>query len=276
MLDQFIYETHLGQRFVGLDNRVYLNYSDLRDYAWSYDTVNNKISRFYRPITDRKIPLVVYCASDVEAVNVKNQLMELAETDVEARLPGKVYVGEYYTHGYITASKKSDYLVTKRMCKIELTLTSEDPVWYREQTHVFLPSTGTSIGVGGGTDHPYDYPYDYAISLKGQRITCGSVGDCGFRLLIYGETTNPSVIIGGHTYTILGTVRAGETLLVDSINKKITLTTATGTKINYFDKRGRDSYIFEPIPAGLNTVSWLGTFGFDLTVIEKRSEPKWT
>ena len=276
MLDKFIFENHLGQRFEGLPNGVYLNYSDLRDYSWNFDTINSRISRFYRGITSRKIPLVVYCNSDAEAVAIKNRLHELAEADVEARIPGKVFVGDYYTSGYITASVKSNYLIRNKYCKITLTLTSDDPAWYREQTTAFIPSEGSTIGIGSGTDYPYDYPYDYALSMKGRKIVCDSVGSSAFRLTIYGEATNPSVVIGGHTYTINGTIGKGETLLIDSLSKTITLTTAFGNKINWFDKRGRENYIFEPIPAGQNTVSWAGTFGFDLTVIEKRSEPKWT
>lgn len=276
MLEKFIFENHLGQRFEGLPNGVYLNYNDLRDYSWSYDTINNRISRFYMGTKSRKLPLVVKCNSDEEAVAVKNRLHELAEADIEARIPGKVFVGDYYTNGFITASTKSNYLITKRLCYIELTLTSDDPAWYREQNHTFIPGTGSSIGIGGGTDYPYDYPYDYALSLKGQKIVCDSVGSNGFRLLIYGEAVNPSVVIGGHVYAINGTIGKGETLLIDSVTKKVTLTTAFGNKINWFDKRGREDYIFEPIPAGQNTVSWIGTFGFDLTVIEKRSEPRWT
>lgn len=276
MLEKFIFENHLGQRFEGLPNGVYLNYNDLRDYSWSYDTINNRISRFYRSMRDRTLPLVVKCDSDKKAVEVKNRLHELAEADIEAMIPGKIFVGDYYTSGFITGSVKSNYLITKRLCYIELTLTSEDPVWYREQTHTFLPDTGISIGIGGGTDYPYDYPYDYAISLKGKKILCDSIESNDFRLLIYGEVTNPSVEIGGHTYKINGSIGKGETLMIDSLTKKITLTTATGAKINWFDKRGREEYIFEPIPAGQNIVSWVGTFGFDLTVIEKRSEPRWT
>lgn len=155
MLEKFIFENHLGQRFEGLANGVYLNYNDLRDYAWSYDTINSKISRFFRPITSRKIPLVVKCASDDEATQVKNRLLELAETDIEAKLPGKIFVGEFYTNGYITASKKSEYLITKQLCKIELTLTSDDPAWYREQTYVF-PKDGFDIDPG--EDEPEDEP----------------------------------------------------------------------------------------------------------------------
>lgn len=276
MLEKFIFENHLGMRFDGLSNGVYLNYNDLRDYSWSYDTINSRISRFHRPVTNRKIPLVVYCRSDEEAIAVKNRLHELADADIEAVLPGKVYIGEYYTNGWITASKKSEYLISKRLCKIELTLTSDDPAWYREQVHSFVPGGNDTNGIGGGTDHPYDYPYDYALSLTGRKIVCDSVGANAFKLLIYGESTNPAVVIGGHVYAINGTIGKGESLLIDSLNKTITLTTTTGAKVNWFDKRGREYYIFEPIPAGQSVVAYTGTFGFDLTVIEKRSEPRWT
>ena len=77
-------------------------------------------------------------------------------------------------------------------------------------------------------------------------------------------------------YSINGAIGAGETLLIDSTTKKIVLTKADGSKENWFDKRNRESYIFEEIPPGEHAVIWNGTFGFDLTIIEKRSEPKWT
>lgn len=277
MLDNFIFENHLGQRFVGLENGVYMNYNKLRDYSWSYDTINNRISRFYRPITSQQIPLVVHCNSDEEAIRVKNKLLELAEADIEAKLPGKIYVGEYYINGFITASEKSNYLISKRLVNINLTLTSDDPAWYREQKYVFFPGDNAGAEViGGGTDYPYDYPYDYGMAMNNRKIVSDTVGGSAFRILIYGACTNPAVIVGGHTYAVKGTVNAGETLLIDSLTKTITLTTASGVKINWFDKRSREDYIFEPIPAGQNAVSWIGTFGFDFTVIEKRSEPKWT
>lgn len=148
MLDKFIFENHLGQRFEGLPNKVFMNYSDLRDYSWSYDTINNRISHFYRDVTQRKIPLVVYCNSDEEAVTVMNRLHELAETDIVEKIPGRIYVGDYYTMGYITASTKSNYLIRKKYCKIELTLTSDDPSWYKETTYSFM------IGGETSTDKP--------------------------------------------------------------------------------------------------------------------------
>ena len=273
-IDEFVYENHLGQRFEGLSNGVYLNYSDLRDYAWSFDTINRRISRFYRDITSRKIPLVFYCKSGEEAVAAMNRLHELAEADIVARIPGKIFVGDYYTTGYITASVKSNYLSRKKYSRIELTLTSDDPSWYLEHTYSFFPNT--EFGFAGGHDHPFDYPYDYALSIDGQKIMCNSVGTSAFKMRIYGVATNPAVIINGHTYAVNGTVSNGESLLIDSLTKTITLHTASGNKVNWFDNRGRDEYIFEPLPSGQSTVSWSGSFGFDLTVVEKRSEPKWT
>lgn len=288
MLDNFIYEDHRGRRFVGLENGVYLNYNDMRDYSWNYETINGRISRFYRPIKDRKLPLVVYCATEEAAIEVKNRLLDIAETDIEAKRPGKVYIGEYYTTGYITGSEKSNYLINKRLCCINLTLTSDDPAWYREQVYPFIndgneqPGAGNGNdgneqpGTGNGVDYPYAYPYDYALNLKGRNIVCDAAESGAFKLLIYGACENPVVLIGKNAYAINGMIAAGETLLIDSISKTITLTKANGQTENWFDNRGRDSYIFEPIPSGMNAVGWLGTFKFDLTVIEKRSEPRWT
>ena len=276
MLDNFIYTNHLGQQFVGLENNVFMNQNDLRDYSWYYDIINKRITRFFKDITNRKIPLIVHCNSDDEAIEVKNKLFEIAEIDIEALKAGTIYLGEWYTKGYITTSSKSDYLISKRLCRFDLTLTSEKPDWFRETIHSFVAGHESDIGIGSGTDYPYEYEYDYALSQSGKKIDCGTFGKCEFKLLIYGEVDNPTVTIGGHNYKINGAIKSGETLLIDSLEKSITLTTPTGSTVNWFDKRNRDEYIFEPIPAGLQTVSWNGLFGFDLTIIEKRSEPKWT
>lgn len=274
MLDKFIYENHIGQRFEGLENGVYLNYSELRDYAWEFDTINSRISRFYRPITNRKVPLVVVCKSGDEATAVKNKLTEIAEKDIEAMIPGKIYVGDYYARGYITASVKSNYLIHKRHCKIDLTFTSEDPAWYREQQRSFAPGSN-DVASRSGKDYPYDYQYDYSATQSAQIIVCESIRSNAFRLRIYGEALNPSITIGGHVYKINGFIRAGESVLIDSTTKKITLHKNDGTTENWFDGRSRDSYIFQEIPPGQHTVIWNDSFGFDLTIIEKRSEPKW-
>lgn len=273
MLDSFVFENHLGQRFEGLPNGVYLNYSSLRDYAWGYDTLNSRISRFYKKVTSRSLPLVICANSGEEAYAAMNRLHELAERDIEARKPGRVYINGYYTTGYITQSKKSKYLIEERFCKNQLTFVSDDPNWYRETLYSFQPESGTAVVTGA--DYPYDYSYDYAMSFNGKDIPLATTSDSAFRLRIYGEAGNPSVSIAGNTYGVSGDIAAGESLLIDSLNKTIVLTQVTGNQVNWFDKRSRDGYIFEPLPPGNLQVAWNNAFGFDLTVIEKRSEPKW-
>lgn len=274
MLEKFIYENHLGQRFDGLANGVYLNQSNLRDYGWDYATINGKITRFYRGIKERSLPLVVHGATADEATAAKNRLHEIAEVDIVAAIPGKIFIGDYYTMGFIKASAKANYMRLLKHAKITLTLLSDDPAWYRDETHSFFPGSGNVAPVDG-MGYPYDYPYDYA-GTKARIINCDSVGSNAFKLRIYGPAVNPSVSIGGHIYAINGTLAAKESLLIEcSPKKRITLNKPDGSRVNWFDKRNRDSYIFQEIPPGQHTVVWNELFGFDLTIIEKRSEPKW-
>ena len=261
-LNNFVYENHLGMRFESAEYGVYLNHSDLLDYSWSYDVINNRISRFYRSVTKKGLPLVVIGKTATEATEAKNRLTEIAEADILAKIPGKILVGEYYSMGYITASKKEKYLYSKRYCNLNLEFTREDSAWLRERTFVFAVKGGATSAGKYGFDYPFDYPFDYSASVKNGQIVVEGFGSSKFRLKIYGEAENPSINIAGHIYAVNGRIQKGESLLIDSITKTIVLTTATGTKVNWFAKRNRESYIFEPIPSGINSVSYNGTFSF--------------
>lgn len=278
MLENFIYENHLGERFVGLDNGVYLNYNDLRDYSWNYDTINGKISRFYRPITDKKLPLVVLGGTGDRAIAAKNRLLNLAESDIVAKIPGRIYVGDYYITGYITKSVKSNYLINKRLTNIDLTFTSDDPVWYKEKEHyIGEPALeDEEMLTAGGTDYNVGYDHDLSAVLSENHIFVDTSDEALCKIRIYGKAEYPNITIGGHSYAINGVVGDGETLLIDGLNKKIILTTATGNEVNWFYRRSRESDIFQPIKPGAVEVTRNGTFAFDLVVIEKRSEPRWT
>ena len=275
MREDFVFENHLGLRFVGADNGVFLNANELRDYSWSYDVINNRISRFFRGVTTRKIPLMVCCSSVAEANAARNRILDLAEADVIAMLPGKVFINGYYTTGYVTASKKTDYRMHGRYCLMELSLTSANPAWNREQLHVFGGDQGAAQQDRSGFDFPFDYKFDYSVTTTSRQIVCDTVKSSNFKLKIYGEATNPAVMVNGHVYEVTGMVRAGESLEINSLDKTVTLKTASGTTINWFNNRGRSNYVFEPIPPGVNNVMFNGSFKFDLTIIEERSEPKW-
>ena len=89
------------------------------------------------------------------------------------------------------------------------------------------------------------------------------------------------IIIGRNVYAVDLTLKEGEVLTIDARDKSITLKKADGSEENVFYKRvgtqilGSGSYVFQPIPAGSNVVSWSNKYVFDLTIFDERTEPRW-
>jgi hypothetical protein len=94
---------------------------------------------------------------------------------------------------------------------------------------------------------------------------------------IYGEISDPYVIIGGHLYQVYQDVGVGGVLEIDSMKKTITLYDADGTVTNVFFARDKDSYIFEKIPAGTSDIEYPAdeNFYFDIAIYMKRGAPVW-
>jgi phage-related protein len=157
--------------------------------------------------------------------------------------------------------------------ELTLTLTTDFPFWVKETT--------TSFGVGGeatgiGFDLTHDFPYDFTSDVTVTEVNNPSFVPSNFRMVIYGACSKPSLMVGGHTYQVGCNVPFGGYLTIDSVAKKIYLTGTDGTQTNVFNQRNRDSYIFEKIQPGKSPVAWDGGFGFDIILLEERSEPKWT
>jgi hypothetical protein len=79
------------------------------------------------------------------------------------------------------------------------------------------------------------------------------------------------------------TVPQNSTLTISSIEKNdrekgVMLEYPSGAKTSVLYARNRESYIFEPITPrnGQIIITTAQTLDFDLYLIEKRSEPKWT
>jgi phage-related protein len=94
-------------------------------------------------------------------------------------------------------------------------------------------------------------------------------------MIIFGPCSAPTVYVSGHAYTVNCDAELGEYITIDSVEKTVTKTAIDGTTTNVFNLRGRESYIFEKIGAGANTVVWDGGYGVDIILMEERSEPKW-
>lgn len=273
MLESLKYKNYLGEIIDFGKDGIFVNASDLHDYAWTVTSKGKRIAALTREISTRNLPVIIICASEAQGIAARNKLMEVCEKDCLAMQPGQIILGNYYFACYVTQSQKKDYLISKRYLPVTLGLTSDRPYWVKEST-VSIGAAASSTNEG--LDYGFDYPIDYTPDVISNQIVNPAFADANFKLVIYGAVTNPAITIGGHVYQVNCAVAAGEYLTIDSLTKKIFLTGSGGAVTNKFNDRNRDSYIFEKIPAGANAVAWSGSFGFDVTIYEERSEPKWT
>lgn len=273
MLLRMQYKNHINETVDFGSGGIYVNASDLRDYEWDISTRGNRVSALSRGVASRTLPVIIYCDTTAEALVAKNKLLEVAEKDVLAMQPGKVIVGSYYYQCYVTQSRKSTYARNPRYLEVELTLTSDRPVWVKETLYAF---DGEQAGIQADfLDFPHDYPYDFSNSFAAQELLNSGFVGTDFRIDIFGACVNPQITINGHVYQVLAELAAGEYLTINSARKTIVKTAQDGTQTNLFNDRNKESYIFEKIQPGVNSVTWDGSFNFSVTILEERSEPKW-
>lgn len=272
MQERLQYKNHMGEVIDFGKSGIYVSANDLHDYNWTTSQKNGKISSFKRDVATRTLPVVIFCSTVSEGLAARNRLLEVAEKDVLAKKPGKIIIGEYYFECYIIGSKKSQYLASRRKMNAELTISSDKPYWVRESVHSFRQKKVTATGL----DYPYDYSFDFAAAFRQAKLVNTDFTASNFRMIIYGACSSPAIYVSGHAYVVNCEVAEGEYLTIDSVAKTITKTAIDGTIANVFDLRGRESYIFEKIAIGNNTVAWNGDFGVEIILLEERSEPRWT
>ena len=275
MLEKITYINHMNESIDFGQNGIYVNYNDLRDFSWDFESTNNKITSFSKKIREKKIPVIIHCNSEEKGVEIKNRLFEVTEKDVLAFEYGRIVIGDYYLKCYVKGSSKSEYLQGKNHLKTELQIVTDLPEWIRiSDPIIFAP--GASTSAGQNKDYPHDYKYDYSNSMERNLLYNTSFVDADFEMVIHGACANPSIVIGDHMYEVETGLLTGERLVINSKTKKIYKVKTSGETVNQFHLRNRDSYIFEKIPTGTSSASWNGMFRFEITILEERSEPKWT
>ena len=276
MLEQLKYKNHLNEVFEFGKDGIYINTSDLHNYKWTVTQKGNRISGFDYGVQERTLPVIIMCGTEEQGIEARNRLFEITEKDIRANQHGQIIIGDYYFKCFVTGSTKANYLTSGRYITISLALSSDFPYWVKETVHGFGVRMETFSLREPGIDYPFDYPYDYPASVRSNDLNNTDFVASNFRMIIYGACTNPAVTIGEHTYRVNCTVNPGEYLVIDSVAKTVKLTQNNGFVINKFNDRDKDSYIFEKIPPGKSFLSWSGDFGFDIILLEERSEPKWT
>lgn len=196
------------------------------------------------------------------------------ELDVRNMTLGRIMWGDYYIDCYITASStypdENNYWTDN-----EVTIYCPYPFWIKELAREFKPQVAPEDEQF--LDYEFDYRYDYFYGNPGIATWQTDFPfSSEFRMTIYGAVSEPRILINGYPYQFFDTLEATEYVVIDSRSNTITKYLASGSKVNIFDLRNKAESIFNPIPPGTLTFNWSGTFGFDLTLYEERSEPRWT
>lgn len=282
------YVNHLGEEINLSRPPLMLEPVNAYNYAWSYEATESqkngiKIGNFYRSKKEASMPMFIRGVDangrgNLEAFNQALRLFfETTEKDIIAREPGRLVLsnGEYMTC-YIVEISHSNFAPRYRLDQREIKIVSPYPFWITEATKHFQP-VGREEIEGEFLDYPYDYSYDYSYETPGIRIwNLDHYATSEFKMTIYGYCENPRILITGYPYQIFGTVEENEFLVIDSKNKTVTHYLNNGTTENWFDFRNKENSVFEPLPSGNLTVTWDGTYGFDILAYLERSEPRWT
>lgn len=259
---------------------------DLLNYSWQYDSSNNRISNLRREAGERPFKIGIipdlslpYKEKRAALKEAADRLFSVIEYDVIHNADGRIESDAgYYFPCRIIKSSKLDWEKNTAFMFIDLTAVSGKNVWITEQDFSFYRSLAISENsVFSYLDYNYDYDYDYTP----QQVGCGyldisHIATSDFKMTIFGPCNNPRILISGHPYEVFTSLSIGEHLIVDSRSNTVTKHLTNGTKQNIYNLRSKESSVFEKIPPGVSSVSWDGSFGFDLTLYIERSEPTWS
>lgn len=251
--------------------------TSLFDYSWTYGTKtynNARINKFSKEMVEKGFDINIRTETKNEFKTAISEILKVFDYDVQSMIPGRLYIGKSYLRCYIIGSSKSEKYVNTTHSTVTFTIVAEKDSWIEESPHKF--ASGTSTPDADGLNYPYGYPYNYVSSINSDVLNNNGYGPSEFELKIYGAVSNPSIYIADHEYSVNVDMETGEYLVINSVNKEIYKVAIDGTKVNVFSDRNRESYIFEVIPEGINSVAWNGLFSFDINLLIERSEPAWT
>ncbi|KFJ02634.1 hypothetical protein [Bifidobacterium thermacidophilum] len=244
----------------------------LRGRAWSYTTGLLNLTGVTRGTRELTVTVKVTDLAELDRMRL------LMDADMANGTPGTLVADdEWQASAYVTKSEPQT--ITPLYVSTTLTVVLLDGVWRRESTTQYNPSTLASYT---DLDYPYDYGHDWSPSLLADTASNPALSPMPCRLTVYGPATAPEITIGDNVYAVDCEVPSGAYLVIDGLNRTIRLTVNNGDLVDHFPDGRRGSglgggeYCFQPLPAGKSDVSWVGGFGFDLTVIEERGEPPWS
>ena len=262
----------------------------IRDWEWSTNSVNGKISSFTRSPIDKDLPIGIAAESEDEGLLLRDQIYEIAEVDnltmlpesEEDPTPGKLYVGEWYVELFMKSCSFDNYHFDDRFAEMTFGCHIPYPAWTKEELDQFFIESD-DLTSSDFLDFPFDFPFDFKRPRQNKKITNDSLTPCYFLWRVYGPALNPYINIGGNIYQVNVNVPSGARLEVDirKGSERIELIDLYGNVTNCFNSRNKGSkdsgeYIWKKIPVGISTLSWDNSFNFDIMKYYERSQHPWS
>lgn len=275
------FANHEGKSITFNDGSGY-SFNPLPTYAYSVNpnVIGSKISGFTNADTvTYPVEIGVRSQRAEDVGNKLDQLLSLFKSDISANSYGELTVNGYSLDCYITAMTPTQNL--NLLKSATFTVFTDRPVWYKDlQTYQFTPDSSIIVNSPTGetlksVTYPHGYPHGYPNPYSKKRVINPLYTPAHFKITVFGPCT-PSITIGSHVYAVNAEIGVGEMLTIDSRSKTITKRAADGTISNLFDKRSRESNVFEPIQPGENQVAWQGINKFFLTLVDERLVPPWS
>lgn len=249
--------------------------------TWEYSTMSGssgiaRVKRFYKEA--KELPLTVgIMAEDKEEFNVMMYNMHrIFDRDVRRLKPGKLWWNDWYKEVFAVDTSNESFEELFESVDREITFLAIGSYWVRKVVRKYEAGAGAGTdSLDYGLDYGFDYDHDYGVDDTAEAIENNCIDAANFELRFYGPVANPSVSISGHVYEVFDTLSEGEYITVNSLTKKILKYDQYGNETNVFHLRGRDDYIFQKIPEGMNTVTRSGANALDITIYDERGEPEW-
>ena len=276
------YEGSDGSKVNLMGDGIYAqNPETLTQNTWEYSTMSGssglaRVKRFYKDA--KELPLTVgIMAENAEEFNTMMYNMHrIFDRDVRRLKPGKLWWNDWCKEVFAVDTSNDSFEELFESVDRDIKFLAVGSYWVRKVVRKYEAGTGTGTDrLDYGLDYGFDYDHDYGVDDTAEVIENNCIDAANFELRFYGPVANPSVSISGHVYEVFDTLSEGEYIIVNSLTKKILKYDQYGNETNVFHLRGRDDYIFQKIPEGMNTVTRSGANALDITIYDERGEPEW-
>ena len=273
MRDTVRYINAQGEEQLFSRNGCLCNTKALREFLY---TVQNK--RLYNNQPKTIVVEIVFHGTPEE----RDHIIDILEYDTVNNTYGRLYVNDWYILcrfvGIQTISKEGWNNI-----RIDLQFTADTIEWNKDSTaEVNVPTEISETDA----DYPIDYPFDYA-EASNPIFFNNELSPADFILeteltadMISANAVSYTITDGAggtHTYTVSltgYTVSTGDKFVLNTREKTVVVI-HNGTPVSVFGGASDSSYIFEPLKAGINTITSSYESDIVFTLITHRRTPKW-